>query len=416
MKTKKGWTIEKRFLLTSILDSFNNQYLGLVQGVFFASYLLYLNISELKIAMLLSLVGLTQMTQLLSTWIYSKVPNKKAVILLFRFMKAVLLFLTGIIPWIFSSKYFFVALYINVLLRLVLQNISANAYIEWNDRYVAEDNKGHYYGLRNVLFNLVYIVYSFALGFMLDRFEANPYFYTLVFSLAVLFAVVDFIILKDIEFPIYNHEQLSFLKKISVPFHDKAYRKFILFSLIWMFSLNMGRPLLNVYARRYLLYDYSLIAITASVASFIKLFSGIFFGRMIDVKGSNFVIIINGIIFGLTTLLIVLANPNQPAIYIIAFISNGAVMIGFNVANFRHMIKLAKPEFMNEYLSVHGFFTGITIFLSLNISGYIIKLIGSEVFHLFAFAMNAYQLLFLLSGICHLFAIVYFFYGLKDME
>jgi MFS family permease len=107
-------------------------------------------------------------------------------------------------------------------------------------------------------------------------------------------------------------------------------------------------------------------------------------------------------------MLFVFMLPNNPLIYGLAVVLNGIFMIGFNVSKFRHNMKLSKGVHMNTYLSVHGFFAGIAMFISTNVSGLVVDLVGERQIQIYQWQLNSYQLLLAVAGILNLLAVYYF--------
>lgn len=181
-------------------------------------------------------------------------------------------------------------------------------------------------------------------------------------------------------------------------------------------SLSLGKPLMNVYVIKHLQFSYSLIAITGSLTAFIKLFSGIYQGKKIDIHCAKKVVIINGLGYGLTTFIFVFMSPNLPQIYIMASILNGIFMIGFNVSKFRLEMQLSKGTNMNAYISMNFFFSGLSVFVGTSMSGVLIRKMGDVGYILGSVTINSYQVLFLISGLLHVIAMIYFMKYTRDNE
>ncbi len=137
---------------------------------------------------------------------------------------------------------------------------------------------------------------------------------------------------------------------------------------------------------------------------------------MIDEKGDYFVTKLTGIVFGLSTILYAVMLPDNPFFYIVLVISNGIVMIGFNVSKFRLNMKLSKGPQMNAYLSVNAFVGGLVMFIAINLSGIVVGLLEGMTVNVFMYSLNSYQILFMMSGLMNLLAIVYFVRSFKIKE
>lgn len=412
----KKQNISTRFLISILFDTIAN-FVSNIYGIVFTSFMLYIGISDTRIAILLSFFGFAQLLQIFSTVIFYHYKHKKRIIYLFRFIRSLLLILTAFIPIVLPNHLYFYALAGLLILRLAMMNLQGGAFAEWNDYYVPESKKGQYYGTRNVLFNLITIILSFLFGILLDYYGGTSIFYLIAFSSSIIFTLISLSLIKDVPFPDKPRAETSSLRKeILVPLTDSSYLKFIGFSILWAFACGIGRPMINVYAIKHLNYTYSIIAIAGSLAAAFKLISGIYFGHMIDKKGGNYVVRLCGIGFGFSTILYAFMLPNNPIIFLLAHVLNGMFMIGFNVSKFRQNMQLSSGLHMTTYLSIHGFFMGLGTFISINISGFIIGLLENRTIKLLTLHINSYQILLVLSGFLNLFAVYYFVRNFSTKE
>jgi len=398
------------FLIENLIGT-----IGQVNGVFFTSYLLFLNLEVREMATLIGFLGLGQMVQILSTTWHRVFKDKKRSIFIFRISRSALLLMTGLVPLIFDSRYYYSAFFGMILLSAFLLNSIGGAFLEWNDSVIDSRRRGSYYGFRNVLLNASFIVTSIIFGFLLDNFGQSYWLYVSVLSLPIILSAADWWILRDIPFPIQEKEvNDSILKTMFVPLKDRRYQKFVLFSVLWTIALGLGRPLLNVYAIKQLGYSYSIVAFAGSAAAFLKVFSGISFGKTIDRFGAYRIVKICGFLFGFFNMMYIFLGTTTQILYTLIIIFNGIVMIGFNIGLFNYNITLAEGNRMNEYLSIAAFFSGISAFLSTVFSGYVVELFKNINITIVTLTLNSYQCLFMISSAFHVIAIVYFSKNMKE--
>ncbi len=201
--------------------------IGMIRGIFFTSFLLFLGIADGKIAILLSLVGLTQLLQPISAILYHHNKYKKSLILLFRALRTLTVVITPLIPILLDSRHYFFALFIVILLRFTFMNLIGGGFIEWNDKHVEEENKGKYYGLRNVVGNALFICLNLGLGILIDLYGSSLLFYTVTFIVVALIGIVDYKILDSITYEVDDSlDDIHFMEELRQPFKDKAYVNF----------------------------------------------------------------------------------------------------------------------------------------------------------------------------------------------
>ena len=94
------------FLIENLIGT-----IGQVNGVFFTSYLLFLNLEVGEMATLIGFLGLGQMVQILSTTWYRMFRDKKKLIFVLRMLRSALLLMTGLVPLIFEPRYYYGAFF-----------------------------------------------------------------------------------------------------------------------------------------------------------------------------------------------------------------------------------------------------------------------------------------------------------------
>lgn len=397
-----------RFYVHYALDSMIIN-IGNPGGLVFSSMFLFLFIDEAQIAILMSIAGLSTLLQIFSTLIYQRTTNRKRIILTFYFLRTLSLILIGVVPFLFQVTSYYPLFFILLIVYFSFTHLVGGGVIEWNDAHVPEVIKGRYYGRRNAINNGNAIVVTFLIGIILDSFKPSNTLYLGFFIAAMIAYIIEFFLL--IRIPIIEPEarpHLNLKQIFTLPIKDMTYRHFMTFSVLWVFAFSLGKPLLNIYVIKYMDFSYSLIAATTSMTAFIKIFSGIFFGYVIDRKGVSFVVTLCGIGFALFSFIYIFIRPDAPYIYILGTIGLGIFMIGFNVAKFRLNIQLSRGQFMNVFISGNSFFSGLATFLSIYLSSVIIGLLDGIELTIGQFMMNSYQLLFVLSGTFHLLAVLYF--------
>jgi hypothetical protein len=78
-------------------------------------------------------------------------------------------------------------------------------------------------------------------------------------------------------------------------------------------------------------------------------------------------------------------------------------------------MQLTKGPNMNAYISMNVFFSGLTAFLSIYLSGLLIKTFSTLTLHIHHININAYQILLLGSGLFHLLAIIFFLMTMTEL-
>jgi len=392
------------FTYQSIIDNLIN-----IGSLFMTSFVLFLGFEDAQIGLLASLVSLTGIFQIFSSYIYIKVKSRKKVIIALTLIKYILLSLVIFIPLIVKNKVIIVVSIITFLAHSI-GSLQGAGMLEWNNKFVPDKIKGRYFSTRNLIGNVIAMILSIMLGKYLDKYDGvyGAYVFIIIIVLVlVLFCIKDIIKLKSCDDDLIDKPIISMKKVIFSPLSDKRYMKYIKFNLLWMFAWSFGRPYYNIYTIKYVGLDYSYIALIASVTAMVKICSARIWGMAVDKKGSEKLILITGTLFGFSNFLWVFITQDSYFLYPILIIINGLMVIGVNISKFNLNLSLTSKDERLAYLAFNGAVVAIFSFISTNISTILIKILLTIDIVIWGMNINTYQFIFCCSGFLHIIAVLY---------
>ncbi|KYO68005.1 MFS transporter [Thermovenabulum gondwanense] len=255
--------------------------------------------------------------------------------------------------------------------------------------------RGRYYSKTQFLSGSLSFLTGFIIkGILNVKTIIFPYNYIIIFSLALLFALLSFFsfsrLIEDEKSKTNNAPSLAeYLKGIPLVFKsDKDFSRLILVNTLFRFFF-LPLPFYITYARTNLGLPEDMVGIFVSFQMVGFIIAGLIFGRVNDIFGSKKVIKITGYLITLPPVLALLSNllflkhlPYIP-LYIMTFMLIGATNSGIWVGIFNYLLKIAPEEKRPLYIGLINTLTAPTTFLPL-LGGVIIENFSYIIMFLFA--------------------------------
>ncbi|MFH1072581.1 MAG: MFS transporter [Nanoarchaeota archaeon] len=348
--------------------------------------------------------------QLFSIKLMSVVKSRKQLVLAATLLQALLWIPLLLIPYV--SKDNFVLLISLVSLNATLTYFQSPIMNSLLGDIIPVNERGNFFGKRNRFVGLVNFISSFSAGLLLNHYHDQGIFtgFVIIFSFASFAKLISFLFKSQMHDPVYKYSKLAefslldFIHKM----RTTNFGKFVLFNFFFRISVSIASPFFALYMLRELKFNY-LIFTTITVISIVTTFLSMgFWGKLIDNKGSRFVLYVSGIGIPLIPFLWLI---NQNYIYLIiveAF--SGLCWAGFNLAISSFMFDSTTPEKRVRCIAYYTLFRGVGIFIGALLGGYII----SQNTHILIF--TSIPLVFFLSGIGRFAVALYFLPQLKEVR
>src|SRR3989344_1551029 len=346
--------------------------------------------------------------QLLSAKIAEMFRDRKKILVIGSFVHAIFWIPLLLIPYATPSQKYLLVVY--VAIQAVFVQIMLPIGNSLMGDIVPKYERGKFFGLRNKVIGVISFASALSAGLILTYISPRNIFlsFAILFSFAFIgrFLSGIFKIFMSNPVPEFEHEEKFSIVDFVRRMDRTNYGHFVKYLAIFKFATNIAAPFFALYMLKDLKFTYlQFTIITASelIASFIAM--GVW-GRLIDEKGTKFVLYISGMLTPLIPLFW-LSSANFYYLLIVAAFS-GIAWAGFNLSASNFMFDSVQPENRIRCISYHKFFEGIALFIGAVLGGFLISHTPSWIF------ISGIPAVFLASGILRLVASLILLPTLKE--
>ncbi len=350
--------------------------------------------------------ALAGIIQILSPMVFENLSRRKIWVSIFSFIHRLLLggmvFIPLLVTEMSARLYTIWAVY---FISYACTSFATPAASNWIVSLTDPRDRGGYFGTRDSIIFGVSTVFNLIMGRVLDVYKNNGMEYTgfiLVFSMALVFAVINFLLLSSIkEPPAQKSATIPNLKEIfTVPLHDKKFKKVIGLFLMWNIGLQIGAPFFSVYMVTGLNLGYTYITICNMITSVFLVVSARLWGKLADRTSWPTVTMATIGILALCHSIWFFTTPAN--VYILMPINQilgGIAWGGINIALFNMQFDYSPEKGRTVYLGFNAAIGGIVGFACSALGSYIVKLLDGRTFQLLMVPVTKMQVVFGLSGI-----------------
>ncbi len=334
--------------------------------------------------------------QLFAAKIVEIIKDRRKIIIASSFINAILWIPLLLIPYATPNQKYLIVVYIAIQ---TLASQLANPV--WNSLMgdiVPKYERGRFFGLRNKIIEAISFFAALSAGFILYYSSPTSPFlgFTILFSIAFvarLFSAAFRSMMHNPAPDLANVEKFSlvdFVRRM-----DKTnYGHFVIYIVLFKFAVYIASPFFAVYMLKDLGFSY--LQFTFMIAAeLIGSFSSLgIWGRLIDKRGTKFVLYVAGMITPAIPILW-LFSRNYYYLFVIQIIS-GLSWAGFDLSSSNFIFDAVKPENRVRSISYYKFFEGIAVFAGALFGGLLVNRLPSWIF------ISSIPLVFLISGILRL--------------
>lgn len=375
----------------------------LTGGVFLIGFALALGANEFIIGLLGAVPALLNLAQVPASYLVEKSGNLKKIVISNAASGRLLWILIALLPLLYTlvNKVIILVLFLLLLAIFnILAGITRLAWLSWTSVLVPKNILGRYFAKRNVYINGLAMVVGIGAGVFIDKFKVlypgkEIFGISGLFILGALSGMVSVLYLKKISEP-KKHDIVkreSFWKVIQQPIREKNFRKLILFSLCWSFSVNLILPFINVYMLDKLHLDYSFITTLGAVGGIFSLASLRYWGRLSDKFGNKSLLSISAVGKCIYPFLWIFTSRDS---YLLLIIINmtGFLDAGLDLTLFNTLLKLAPKERNSVYLAVYATSVGLITMTAPICGGILVHLIKTSSLDLLFIVLNNFKVYF----------------------
>ncbi|MBD1835001.1 MFS transporter [Cyanobacteria bacterium FACHB-472] len=360
---------------------------SIIGGALLSNFLLDLGASAVEIGMFASIAQLTNLLQPLGAYVGDRINSRNSYSLLI-FGTSRLLWLL-IVPgiWLVSSSR--IQPHQLVLLTLaiiwvtnILEALGRASFFTWVAVLVPERLRGRYFGFRNSVVNLTNLISVPLLGLAVSKWPGGSFSgFGVVLVLGVLLGIISLgfhFLMTDVN-PKLVHaaedtEQGASGERVFSFLKDANFLRFVLYSALWSFAVNVSAPFFNLYLLGDLKLDVSVVTLYGSLGAGANLLMLMFWGRLADRIGNRPLMIMVGILVALTPLLWLEAGTTPIFLWVwfpLLHIVGGGTWAAIDLCSGNLMMSVTPLRNQSIYFAVAAAVPGITGAIGISVGGFV---------------------------------------------
>ena len=278
---------------------------------------------------------------------------------------------------------------------------------------VPDSVRGRYFAKRNLITQLIAIMGTFSLSFLLDFLGFNDLIFLgfiIIFIIGISARLISMALFNGHYYPPYNFEvkdhvkSSQFIKELT----KSNFGKFTLLVSLLTLGQWIAKPFFAVYMIEELHFDYSLFIFINLASTLIGLFFFPLLGRFSDKFGNVKLLRIGGIIIPFIPFLWIIFNTPLQIILGIQ-VWSGIGWTSFNLAASNFIYDNIPSKKRGKYIALYNLLIGISITFGGFIGSIIITFVD-------ILMINPFHLVFILSGIVRIIAIVFLMPKVKEVR
>ncbi len=330
------------------------------------------------------------------TRIVDILKDRKKIVVIGSFIHAILWLPLLLIPYLSPNQKYLIIVYVS--LQTIIVQIMQSVGNAWLGDLVPKYERGKFFGLRSKIVGATSFVATILAGFLLDIFSVkNPFIgFAILFFIAFLFRAISGVF-KSMMYqpqPDTEHAEKFSLADFVKRMNKTNYGHFVAYNTFFKFATYIASPFFALYMLRDLGFSYlqfTGLAAAELLASFVAM--GVW-GRLIDEKGTKYVLYISGMMTPFIPLFWLFSRNFYFLLFVEAF--SGLSWAGFNLSASNFIFDAVKPENRVRCMAYHKFFEGIAICIGALLGGYLISIVPIWIF------ISSIPMVFLISGIVRL--------------
>jgi len=364
-----------KFLIAQILDNTTNKLIG--TSVIITSFALFLGLSDNVIGVYTIIGSIACVFQLFSAPIYSKISQNKIITMwnyiLYRLTSFIIIFIPFISSNILIRSILFIGLF---LLYDFFGQIGYVTIVNWKMSILKAEDRAKYFSQKHFIFNILLIIITLTMGVLIDKFKIlgiEYWGYVLLFTVAFILTAIDVTLRFFTNKPQIEEDKVNIKDVFTIPFKDSVFKRILIFSVLYNFSLTFGIQYLTLYQLKYLGFTVTFSTMIAIIVMIISAVSGVFWSKVLKNLGWKKVLIYSCILNTVYFLGYAFCNNNLIFLLPILSIAFGFSESAYSIFENNGIYENSKENFKTLYVSFEKFVKGISVMLVPFISYFLIS-------------------------------------------
>lgn len=420
--------IRRALRLWTVEGSVATVQISLTTGAFQTGFALFLGCTPFWIGALGGIPAIAGLVQLFSSYLAERYGSRKPLVLWFAVISRLLWVPILLIPFVLPRTAWVASFLILTFVSSLLANVYMPLWTAWISDLVPEQNRGRYFGQRNMYGGWVGLLVPIAGGYFLDAATkqqemSQPMAFAVIFSAATLFALGSFGLgLQSPDVPqarpgVDGQPRPSALAYYRAPFADRNFQKILVYAAVIIVSQSIAGQFFTVYQLQYLGLNYTAYQLFTGIATLTALLAMPLWGYLADKYGNKPILIICCALISVPPLLWVLARPDgitglwgydahhhlhvsiTKLDIILLCLFAGPGWAGVGLTNFNLIVGASPPDKQAVYVSAVAAVSGLAGGISPLVGGAMMEALAHYPFPAHGYIRNNYDVLFVLSAL-----------------
>ena len=387
---------------------FAHVFATLTGGVFLTGFALHLGMSDLEIGLLASLPFLVTVFQLPASYLIQRNGGRKGIAFGASFLARITwvpILLAALFPWSsFSNKPLLIL--VLIFLSYGFASIGYVTWLSWMSDLIPLEMRGRFFGTRNMLCSASGMIIMVIFGKLMDGLHgrslgAMPIGLTLTFVSALVAGMMSLFFLKRVSEPVRSEVAMppvsGYGGSLGLPFREPNFRIYLLFALLWSFSVYFASPFFTLYFLRELKFSYGFVALLGMLSAFADLVGMHIWGRISDRVKNKAVIQFAGWIAIFLPMAWTTVRPDSFVMPVILHIVGGGFWAGITLCLTNLLLGISPKENRAFFLSMYHIMGGLGAAAGSITAGFFLNAMGDLSLRFFSRPVVPLQIIFVAS-------------------
>ena len=406
----------------------------LTGGAFQTGFALLLGCNSFLLGVLAAIPSGVGLLQLGAAYLSDRFSSRKVIVTSFALISRLAWIPILLIPFLLPRALWVGTFLIIILIASVFGTLSSPLWTAWISDLVPADNRGRYFGAKNMYGGVTGMVVSVVAGWFLDHMTKTQHWppldaFAVLFVIGSVFAIGSFalgraspdvpIVKTDTDRPTFQMLLVSY----KAPFQDDAFRRLIAYFVVIAIAQSIAGQFFVAYPLTYLHLDYTVLQLLNSIASVASLLTMPLWGYLADKYGNKPILTIATFFILAAPFLWCLTEPDSyrgfysvtghghlvvssSKIWIAVLnLCSGAGWAGVGLTQFNMMIGSSTPQSRAVTIATISAVVGVVSGVSPLLGGALMQTLAGVHFPAHGLVRNNYHVLFLLSAALRLVAL-----------
>ena len=370
---------------------FGTLFYSIIGGALLSSFVLDLGAGPVEIGMLASIPQLVNLLQPFGAYLADRMKSRYRYSICIFAPSRLLWLILVLAIWLGGS--FHIARHQLVQLTLaiiwvtqLLESFGRASWLSWMAALVPRRLRGRYFGFRNSAVSLTNLIGVPLLALAVSRWPGGRLQgYSAILVLGIMFGVTSLVcqfFMTDVNPTLFHttHSETGERSRLGAIFSflkDANFLKFLLYSGLWSFAVNVSAPFFNLYLLDNLSIDVSVVTLYNSLGAGANLLMLVFWGKLADRVGNRPIMLVVGILVALTPLLWLEAGTAPIFLWVwfpLLHIIGGGTWAAIDLCTNNLMMGVAPLLHQSIYFAIGAAVPGVTGAMGITVGGFLATL------------------------------------------